>query len=413
MQALVGLVVFLGLAWAVSEGRRNVAFRPVLIGLFLQFLLALLLFKIDWIAKALGSMNSIVAALEAATVQGSSFLFGYLGGGEAPFEVARASATYLFAFRVLPQVIVFSVVIAILWYWRVLPLFVRGFGWLLKRSLGISGALGIAGASTLFLGMVETPLVIRAYLNSLTRSEYFTVMTFGMSTVAGSVMVLYASVLTGVIDGIVGHIIAASILNIVGAIYVARIMVPETHDQSDRAENDSLRVTSLRYQSFMDAVSTGTGDGLNLAVNVGASLLVLISLVALVNGVLGFIYADLSLQQIFGWLFAPVAWLIGIPWHEAVSAGSLLGIKLVLNELVAYLELAQRHSQFSEQTRLIMIYALCGFANFGSLGILLGGLSTLVPERRSETLEIGPKSLISGTIVSFITASIVALTAQI
>lgn len=413
MQALVGVVVFLGVAWAVSEGRRNVALRPVLIGLFLQFLLALLLFKIDWIAKALGSLNAIVATLEAATVQGSSFLFGYLGGGQSPFEVSHRSATYLFAFRVLPQVIVFSVVVAVLWYWRVLPLFVKGFGWLLKRSLGISGALGTAGASTLFLGMVETPLVIRAYLNSLTRSEYFTVMTFGMSTVAGSVMVLYASVLTGVIEGIVGHIVAASILNIVGAIYVARIMVPETDTQSDRAENDPLRVSSLRYQSFMDAVSTGTGDGLNLAVNVGASLLVLISLVALVNGVLGFIYVDLSLQQIFGWLFAPVAWLIGIPWHEAVSAGSLLGIKLVLNELVAYLELAQLHTGFSDQTRLIMIYALCGFANFGSLGILLGGLSTLVPERRHETLEIAPKSLISGTIVSLITASIVALISQI
>jgi CNT family concentrative nucleoside transporter len=413
MQALVGLVVFLVLAWAVSEGRRNVVLKPVLTGLFLQFLLALLLFKIDWIAKALGSLNSIVAALEAATVQGSSFLFGYLGGGQAPFEVTQASATYLFAFRVLPQVIVFSVVIAILWYWRVLPLFVRGFGWLLKRSLGISGALGTAGASTLFLGMVETPLVIRAYLKSLTRSEYFTVMTFGMSTVAGSVMVLYASVLVGVIEGIVGHIIAASVLNIVGAIYVARIMVPETDDHSDLVEKEPRRETSLRYQSFMDAVSTGTGDGLNLAVNVGASLLVLLSLVALVNGVLGFVYADLSLQQIFGWLFAPVAWLVGIPWQEAVSAGSLLGTKLVLNELVAYLELAELHTQFTDQTRLIMTYALCGFANFGSLGILLGGLSTLVPERIKETLEIAPKSLISGTIVSLITASMVALVSQI
>lgn len=405
MQALVGLPLFLLLAWALSEARRQVDYRAIAIGLVLQFALAVLFLNVEWIAASLASVNAVVAALEAATMQGTTFLFGYLGGGDAPFTINETSATYLFAFRVLPQVIVFSVVIAILWYWRVLPAFVRGFGWVLKRSLGISGALGTAGAASLFLGMVETPLVIRAYLRTLTRSEYFTVMTFGMSTVAGSVMVLYANVLQGVLPGVVGHILTASVLNVIGASYVARMLIPED-DTTPATDSSSI---GLHYRSFMDAVSTGTTDGLQLAVNVGASLLVLISLVALVNGMLGFVTPDLSLQQLFGWLFAPIAWLIGVPWQEAVDAGALLGVKLVLNELVAYLQLAELQSEFSVETRFILIYALCGFANFGSLGILLGGLATLVPERREETLKIAPKSLISGTIVSWITTSIVVI----
>ena len=409
MQPVLGILVFVAIAWVASENRRAVSPKPILIALAIQFVLALLFLKVEWIAASLMAINTIIATLEAATMQGSNFLFGYLGGGDAPFQITDNNATYLFAFRVLPQVIVFSVVVAILWYWRVLPTFVKGFGWVLRRTLGVSGALGTAGAASLFLGMVETPLVIRAYLASLTRSEYFTVMTFGMSTVAGSVMVLYAGVLSEVSPGVIGHIIAASILNVFGATYVARIIVPE---QAASSGTDAVE-SGLQYRSFMDAVSTGTVDGLQLAVNVGASLLVLISLVGLVNGILGSFYLDLSLQQIFGWLFAPVAWLIGIPWAEASTAGSLLGIKLVLNELVAYLSLAQTQLEFSEGSRTILLYALCGFANFGSLGILLGGLATLVPERREETLQIAPKSLISGTLVSLITASIVALVAQI
>lgn len=404
MQSLLGIVVFILLAWLVSENRKAVAWRPVVIGLLLQFTLAVLFLKVEWITASLMAVNSVIVALEAATMQGSSFLFGYLGGGGAPFVVSDTTATYLFAFRVLPQVIVFSVVIAILWYWRVLPAFVRGFGWILKGSMGISGVLGTAGASSLFLGTVETPLVVRAYLKSLTRSEYFTVMTFGMSTVAGTVMVLYAGVLQNVMPGVVGHILAASVLNVIGATYLASILVPEVSQASPTSDSQS----GLRYTSFMDAVSTGTSDGLQLAVNVGASLLVLISLVALVNGVVDLAFPGYSLQQMFGLLFAPVAWLIGIPWVESVTAGSLLGVKLVLNELVAYLQLAELGAEITQPSRLILIYALCGFANFGSLGILLGGLSTLVPQRRKETLEIAPKSLISGTIVSLISAAIVA-----
>lgn len=407
MQALAGIALFLLLLWLLSEAKKSVPWRAVLLGLGLQMVLVYIFLHVEWVASALLLANHLVQAVETATQQGSAFLFGYLGGGTAPFEVTQSNAMYLFAFRVLPQVIVFSVLIAILWYWRVLPAIVRGLGWVLRRSLGVSGALGTAGAGSLFLGMVETPMIIRAYLASLSRAEMFCVMTFGMSTVAGSVMVLYAGVLGDMLPGVVGQILAASVLNVIGATYVARLMVPESEAQASTAAG----TPSLSYASFMDAVSRGTSDGLQLAMNVGASLLVLISLVALANVLLSIISADLSLQQIFGWMFAPVAWLIGIPWAEAQTAGSLLGTKLVLNELVAYLQLVEVQQALSERSRQIMVYALCGFANFGSLGILLGGLLALCPERREETLKLAPKSLISGTVVTLISAAIVSLIA--
>ncbi|NKB97872.1 MAG: nucleoside:proton symporter [Pseudomonadales bacterium] len=406
MQAILGIGVFIAICWLVSESRRDITWRFVVIGLSIQLALAYLFIQVEWVANALLMLNSIVEQIEAATTAGTTFLFGYLGGGETPFEISKGSAMYLFAFRVLPQVVVFSAIIAVLWYWGVLPAIVRAFGWLLQRTLGVSGALGTSGAATLFLGMVETPLVVRAYLKELSRSEYFCLMTFGMSTVAGSVMVLYASVLNEYLPGGLGHILSASVLNVIGATYVARMLIPS--DSSGTGD----RGTGLKYASLMDAITRGTTDGLALAMNVGAMLLVLLSLVALVNGLLGLIPIGdltLSLELVVGWIFAPVAWLIGIPWSEAIHAGSLLGTKLVLNELVAYLQFAGSTENFSAKSQIILIYALCGFANFGSLGILLGGLNTMVPERREETLEIAPKSLISGTLVTLITGAVIGL----
>lgn len=408
---MLGIVFLLFVCWLVSEARGSVAWRLVAVGLSVQFVLAFAFLKIEWIANALLFANHAVAAIEAATTAGTTFLFGFLGGGETPFAVVDGSHMYLFAFRVLPQVVVFTVLVAILWYWGVLRAIVRAFGWLLHKSLGVTGPVGTAGAASLFLGMIETPLVIRAYLAGLSRTEFFTVMTLGMSTVAGSVMVLYAGLLKDVLPGVIGNILAASVLNIIGAIYVARMLVPERSEAliDARQEPDE---EGMAYTSFMDALTRGTGDGLGLAMNVGAMLLVLISLVALLNGLLGFVTITdeaLSLQRIMGWAFAPIAWLIGIPWAEAADAGSLLGVKLVLNELVAYIQLAGSADQFSADSRMILVFALCGFANFGSLGILLGGLTTLVPSRRAEALSIAPRSLISGTIVSLLTGAVVAL----
>lgn len=406
MQGLLGIGVLIGVCWLISESRRDIRWRFVMTGLAIQFVLAYLFIQVEWVANALLTLNGVVEHIEAATAAGTTFLFGYLGGGETPFTIANGTAMYLFAFRVLPQVIVFSAIIAVLWYWGFLPAIVRSFGWLLQRTLGVSGALGTSGAATLFLGMVETPLVVRAYLKELSRSEYFCLMTFGMSTVAGSVMVLYATVLNENLPGVLGHILSASVLNVIGATYIARMMIPA--DSTGTVD----RGTGLKYGSLMDAITRGTTDGLSLAINVGAMLLVLLSLVALINGLLGLIPVNgavLSLEFLVGWIFAPIAWLIGIPWAEAVPAGSLLGTKLVLNELVAYLQFAGGAESFSAESQIILIYALCGFANFGSLGILLGGLNTMVPERREETLEIAPKSLLSGTLVTLMTGAIIGL----
>ncbi len=405
MQAILGIVVLLALAWLVSENRRDVRLRPVVGGLAIQLLLATLLLRLEPVRETLLLANHAVYAIESATRAGTSFVFGFLGGEPPPFETG--GAIYIFAFRILPQIIVFSVLVALFWYWKILPLVVRGFAWVLRRTLGVGGAVGISAGASVFLGMVEAPLVIRAYLKNLTRSELFIVLTCGMSTVAGSIMVLYANVLGPVIDGALGHILIASVINVVGAVVIARIMIP-----SELATDAGDLADAMAYRSVMDAVTRGTTDGLRLAVNVGAMLIVLISLVALINAIIAPIVIgeeSLTLQRALGWIFAPIAWLIGIPWAESLLAGSLLGTKVVLNELVAYIELAALEEGISAHSRLIMTYALCGFANFGSLGIMLGGLTTLVPERREMILEIAPKSLISGFLVTCVTGAIVGL----
>ena len=411
MQGIFGVLFLIVFAWLCSERRDQIDVRFLGIGLFAQFSLAFLFFQVPLISDILMSLNFIIAAIEAATLEGTRFLFGYLGGGSEPFEVSQGGYLYLFAFRVLPNVIVFCVLIAVLWYWKILPKVVTGFGFLLRRVFKVSGAVGTSAAATLFLGMVETPMIIRAYLTKLTRSEFFTVMTCGMSTVAGSVMIIYANTLSDIIPGAIGHIVVGSVLNIVGAIYVSRIIVPE-----DSTPTSSDKFEDLGYSSTMDAITRGTQDGLKLALNIGGMLLVIISLVALVNGVLGLLEISgepLSLQRMLGWLFSPLAWLIGVPWSEAYLAGNLMGSKIVLNEMIAFIELAALGNDLSENSRLVLLYALCGFANFGSLGILIGGLSTLVPERKTDYLSLAPKSLISGNVVTFITASLVGLAISI
>ncbi len=412
MQAILGIAALLGLAWLVSENRRGLDWRMLVTALAMQFALAALLLKAPVLSDMLLAVNGLVRAVEQATQAGTGFVFGYLGGGPAPFEVNVESALYLFSFRVLPQILVFSALVAILWHWRILPAVIRAFGAVLRRTLGVGGAVGTAAAASLFLGMAEAPLVIRAYLAKLTRSELFSVMTCGMATIAGSIMVLYASVLRDVIDGALGHILVASVINVIGAILISRLMIP-----MDGATDADETAVELSYAGTMDAVTRGTADGLRLALYIGAMLIVLVSLVALVNIGLSNLQvggAALTLERAMGWVFAPVAWLIGVPWSEAQAAGSLLGTKLVLNELVAYLQLtALEPAEFSDQSRLILTYALCGFTNFGSLGILIGGLSALVPERRPDFLDLGSRTLISGTLVSCLTGAIIGLVGRL
>ena len=408
MQSLLGIFLIITVCYAFSADRSSITWRPVFAGILVQVVLVVLLLKVTFIADALLSLNIIVETLEAATQQGAVFLFGYLGGGEAPYVAKDGAEAYLLAFRVLPQILMFAVIVAILWYYKVLQWLVRGLGLVMQRSMGISGALGTGAAASLFLGMVEAPMVVRAYLKEMSESEFFVLMTCGMSTIAGTMMVLYASVLSPLVPGVVGHLLAASVINIVGAVYLSKMLMPGVQSLDAAAPS----TMALQYESLMDAIARGTQDGLNLALQIGAMLLVLNALVALVNLLIGYINpfdVALSLELIMGWVFAPVAFAIGIPWTEAVDAGGILGTKLVLNEFIGYLQMVAMGDQLAERSQLILTYALCSFVNLGSLGILIGGLGVLVPERRAEILKAAPKSILSGTLVTMMTASLVAL----
>ena len=414
MQGIIGIVALLAIAWLCGERRRDVRYRQVAVGLAVQVALAFALLNVAWVRDGMLVLNHVVYAMEEATKAGTSLLFGFLGGEPAPFVFAADNPARtlapIFAFRILPQILVFSVVVALLWHLRVLPWVIRGFAWALRRALGVGGAVGVAAASSVFLGLAEAPLVIRAYLKGLSRSELFVVVTCCMSTVAGSIMALYASILADVVDGALGHVLVASVINVVGAVTIARIMIPEGEAASGGDVADALK-----YDGVMDAISRGTVDGLRLVANVGAMVLVLVSLVALANVVLGAVDvfgAPLTLQRATGWAFAPIAWLMGVPWAEATQAGALLGTKIILNELIAYLQFAQSGEALSAQSRTILTYALCGFTNFGSVGILVGGMGTLVPERRGELLRLVPRVLLAGMLVACLTGTLAGLVSR-
>jgi len=339
-------------------------------------------------------------------------VFGYLGGGPLPFEVTQPGASFVLAFRALPLILVVSALSALLFYWRVLPVIVRALSWLLQRSLGVGGAVGLGAAANVFVGMVEAPLLIRPFMARLSRGELFAVMTCGMATIAGTVLALYAAILGPVLPDALGHLLIASILSAPPAITVARLMVPDPAPPTPAGlDAEACRAGA---SSAMDAVTRGSLDGVKLLINVTAMLIVLVALVHLCNQLLALLPqvagAELTLQRAFGWAFAPLAWLMGLPWGEAVTGGALIGTKTVLNELIAYLDLAALpDGALTPRSRLILTYALCGFANFASLGIMIGGLATLVPERRGEVVALGLKSLVAGTLATCMTGAVVGL----
>ncbi|WPL11501.1 Nucleoside permease NupX [Thiorhodovibrio litoralis] len=409
LQALFGLLVLLGIAWLLSESRREVSLRLVLGGLGLQLLLGVLLLKWPAAKEAFLLLNEMVLALQKATDAGAQFVFGYLAGSEAPFAVTAPEHGFVFAFRALPLILVVSALSALLFHWRVLPLVVRGFAWVLRRTLGTSGALGLATAANVFIGMTEAPLLIRPYLKTMSRSALFALMVSGMATIAGTVMLLYASILSGIIPNAMGQILTASLMSAPAALVIAGIMLPEA---SQREPFDAH--IEIESESAMDAITRGALAAIPLMLNVMALLIVMLALVSLANDLLGLLPqvadAPLSLERLLGWVFAPIVWLIGIPWQEAQTAGALMGTKTVLNELIAYVQLTQLSPDaLSERSRLIMLYALCGFANFGSLGIMIGGLASIAPERRSEIVALGMKSILAGTLATLMTGAIAGL----
>jgi len=405
-QSALGLALLLLLAFALSENRRRVALRPLAAGVALQFGFAILLLYFPGSRVFFELLNEGVAALQQATTAGTSFVFGYLGGGPLPFAEKEAGLSFVLALQALPLVLVVSALSSLLFYWRILPAVVRGFAWLLRRTLGVGGPLGVGAAANIFVGMIEAPLFIRPYLGRLTRSELFAVMTCGMATIAGTVMVLYASVLRTAISDAMGHILIASIISAPAALVTARLMVPE---QSDNTEGDL--VVGPGATSSMDAIVQGAGEGVKLLVGIIAMLIVFVSLISLANILLAavpwFGPEKLSLQRLLGYVMAPVVWLVGIPAKECVTAGALMGTKTVLNEFIAYLDLLQLPAgMLSPRSQLLMLYAMCGFANFGSLGIMIGGMGAAVPERRPEIVSLALKSLVAGTLSTCMTGAV-------
>jgi concentrative nucleoside transporter, CNT family len=404
--AAAGLTALVALAWTMSEDRGAVRWRLVAAGLALQLALAALLLMVAPVREALFAVNGALQAIERATQAGTSFVFGHLAGGPTPYAETNPSASFVLAFRALPLVLVVSALSALLFYWRILPVVVRAFGWLLEKTMGVGGPVGLSAAANVFVGMVEAPLVVKPYLARLSRSELFMTMACGMATIAGTVMALYGAMLAPVIPDAIGHILIASIVATPAAITVAALMVPGP--MTSEGEVAIARQDS----SAMDAVTRGTLEGVQLLLYITAMLIVLAALVYLANAILGLLplAEPLTLQRIFGWLFAPLAWAAGVPWGETRVAGSLLGTKTVLNELIAYVDLAKLHDEsLSPRSKLLMTYALCGFANFGSLGILIGGMGAMVPERRSEIVALGFKSIAAGTIATCMTAAVVGL----
>lgn len=408
-QSIAGLLVLTLLAWLMSEKRGAARLRTALFGIGLQLVLAVILLRLPYSKNLFLLLNRVVGVIQEATTAGTSFVFGYIGGGRPPFAVTAADANFILALQALPLVLVISALSSLLFYWRILPVIVSGFSWVLERSLNLGGALGVGTAANIFVGMVEAPLFVRPYLNDLTRSELFSLMTCGMATIAGTVMVLYATLLGGVVPDAMGHILTASIISAPAAITVSRLMVPETGPVTSGAI-----APQQQAQSSMDAITRGTVAGVDLVVNIIAMLIVLIALVFLANQILG-LFPDmggspLTLQRLLGLLMAPVTWLMGIPWHEARTAGSLMGTKTIMNELLAYLEMAQLPAgALSPRSRMIMTYAMCGFANFGSLGIMIGGLGTAAPARKDEIVALGLKSIVAGTLATCMTGAVVGI----
>ena len=411
LHGLLGIAVLLAIAVAVSEGRRLVPLRLVVAGLVLQLVLALILIKLPGARAVFLLLDQAVGALQKATDAGTTVVFGYLGGGPLPFAETQPNASFILAFRAFPLVLVISAIASLLFYWGILQKVVAGFAWLLRRALGIGGALGVGAAVHVFVGMVEAPLLVRPYLKTMSRGELFALMSCGMAGIAGTVMVIYATILGPVIPDALGNILIASIISTPAALAIAAIMVPFKPDP----EETGHLVMDDPPGSTMEAIVHGTSLGIGIIANILAMLVVLIALVTLVNLALGLLPLDgeaITLQRLFAYLFRPALWLIGVPWEETAAASTLMGTKTVLNEFVAYLHMAALPPEaLSPRSRLIMTYAMCGFANFGSLGIMMGAMSAMAPERRSDIVTLAPRSLLSGTLATLMSGAMVGMLA--
>ena len=417
VQSLAGLVAIPLIAWALSE--RPGVIKParlvriLIAGIGLQVLIAGLMLNVPTARTAFDWADGLVAALQAATGAGMRLVFGYLAGGPAPYATVRPETSFILAFQALPLILVISALSKLLYHWGLLQKIVRAIGWVLERSLGVTGPVGTSAAANVFVGMVEAPLLVRPYLSTMSRGGLFATMTVGMAGVAGTVLALYATILEPLLPGAAGHLIVASVISVPAGLMLSELMVPDAAPlPADPTPADIVIDDPPR--SSMDAIAQGTREGIELLVNVTAMLVVMVALVALANQLIGLMTTPfgvtLTMEGMLGWSFAPLAWLVGIPWSECAKAGTLLGVKTVLNELIAYLQLAQIPTDaLSGRSRLILTYGLCGFANFGSLGIMIGGMVAMVPARRAEIVSLGAKTIVSGTLATLMTAAVVGM----
>ena len=413
-QGLIGLAAVLLLAWSLSEDRANrPGWRWLGGALLLQLAIAVIVVRVPAVWAAVGVANQGVAAIEKATLVGSSYMFGYLGGAPLPFALAQgASPPLIIAFQILPLIIVFSALSALLWHWGILKALVRGLSWALRRTLGVSGVVGLGGGGTLFLGVVESPLVLRAWFATMSRSDLFAIMAMIMATISGAILVLYASTLGKVIPNAAGHLIVASLISLPAALMVARLMVPGQPQSTEPAEPD------LAYDGAMDAVVRGAMEGVQLMLAVIGIIITIFALVNLADQILALAPqvegAALTLKRMFGWIFSPLMWAIGVPWDQAPAAGALMGTKAILNEYVAYLDLAALPAgTLDPRSALIVTYALAGFANLASIGLLVSTIASLCPQRRAEAAGLGIKSWIAGNLATLMTGAMIGLVAPL
>ena len=404
--ALAGEAGLLGLAFLVSEDRRAIPWRTVAAGVALQWALALLLTRLPPAIAAVLLVNRAADAVQAATLRGTGFVFGYLGGARLPFQPTAPGAGFILAFQALPLVIVISALAALLFHWGILQRITAGFAFVLRRTMGLSGALALGAAVHVFVGMIEAPLLVRPYLARMARGELFALMSCGMAGVAGTVMVIYADFLHGLVGHPLGQILTASVISTPAAVAVAAVMVPF----APGADAATAQLGEARAGSALDALVRGTLAGIPILVGIVAVLIVAVALVALANHALALAGAwgggPITLQRLFAYPFRPLLWLIGVPWRETEAAAGLMATKTVLNEFVAYRALAGMGGVFDPRTRVILTYSLCGFANFGSLGIMLGGLGAMVPERRDEVVALGLRAILSGTLATCMSGAV-------
>ena len=414
LQIIIGFIGLVCIAIPFSQNKSAINYRHILIAIIFQLLLAFALIKIPFIVQIFAYLSDGVTALQAATQEGSEFVFGYLSNTTtAPFENSSTGNSIIFAFQILPLIIVISSLSALLWFWNILPLIIRAISRVFEKLFNIGGPIGLGATANIIMGQVEAPLLIRPYLSKMSKKELLILMTAGMSTVSGSIMIALVSMLQPQFPevNLIQHLVSASILSIPAAIMYANIMMPS----SEEVTNFDGDAVPKVYDSSMDAVTRGTRDGLEICLNVGAILIAFIALVSLLNSILGIVggwvgFSNLSLQLILGYIFFPIVWLMGVPFEETLASAELLGLKTALNEFVAYGALANIDpGVLSDRSKLITLYGLCGFANFSSIGILVSGIGAMAPERKNDLIKVSIKALIGATLASCMTGLVIGI----